>query len=76
MCINRPYGFCSNRLPPCCSCQVEDLARVSFKKTPLYIGVDDSRNKVGAGRGGNHMRSFTGGWMGEKATQVFELMVR
>jgi len=26
--------------------QVEDLARVSFKKAPLYIGVDDGRTKV------------------------------
>jgi hypothetical protein len=25
---------------------VEDLARVSFKKAPLYIGVDDGRTKV------------------------------
>jgi ATP-dependent RNA helicase DDX18/HAS1 len=26
--------------------KVEDLARVSFKKAPLYIGVDDGRTKV------------------------------
>jgi ATP-dependent RNA helicase DDX18/HAS1 len=26
--------------------QVEDLARVSFKKAPLYIGVDDGRTKA------------------------------
>lgn len=26
--------------------QVEDLARVSFKKAPLYIGVDDGRSKA------------------------------
>ena len=26
--------------------QVEDLARVSFKKAPLYIGVDDDRSKA------------------------------
>eukprot|EP00850_Spirogloea_muscicola_P017921 SM000159S01752 [mRNA] locus=s159:68680:73754:+ [translate_table: standard] len=26
--------------------KVEDLARVSFKKAPLYIGVDDSRSKA------------------------------
>ncbi|KAH7444235.1 hypothetical protein KP509_02G070800 [Ceratopteris richardii] len=26
--------------------KVEDLARVSFKKAPLYIGVDDGRNKA------------------------------
>lgn len=25
---------------------MEDLARVSFKKAPLYIGVDDGRTKV------------------------------
>jgi ATP-dependent RNA helicase DDX18/HAS1 len=26
--------------------KVEDLARVSFKKAPLYIGVDDGRTKA------------------------------
>lgn len=26
--------------------QVEDLARVSFKRAPLYIGVDDGRSKA------------------------------
>jgi ATP-dependent RNA helicase DDX18/HAS1 len=25
---------------------VEDLARVSFKKAPLYVGVDDGRSKA------------------------------
>lgn len=25
---------------------MEDLARVSFKRAPLYIGVDDGRSKV------------------------------
>lgn len=26
-----------------CGAQVEDLARLSFKHKPLYVGVDDSR---------------------------------
>ena len=26
--------------------KVEDLARISFRKTPLYVGVDDTRNKA------------------------------
>ena len=27
----------------CCHRRVEDLARLSFKRQPLYVGIDDSK---------------------------------
>ena len=30
-------------LPLPLACQVEDLARLSFKRKPLYVGIDDSK---------------------------------
>lgn len=48
-------------------CQVEDLARLSFKRKPLYVGIDDSKavatreglEQVGAGgRGAGPSQPF------------------
>jgi len=40
------YCPCFFDLSLCIKLQVEDLARLSFQTTPIYIDVDDGRKKV------------------------------